>query len=252
MKINFEKIWDKFDKEIPNLIERDRARQGTTNLNMLTIRGDTPDHKGYPLEDFKTYSEDKKIKVVFKHLDIELHQRLDKANVVVGCVAWLTDKGVLNKLARKQGVSIIVQKEDFLRPDLNPEKDWVKNLRESYEAIPGFEDRKDFYENLSICGEPGIASVRCVGNYNHDKAQTMPRMHHKFLVFGNSIDDWYEVWTGSYNITRNADSSFENAVIISDKNIVNSYLMEYRQILALSEPLDWETSWVNPEWRIGT
>jgi len=62
----------------------------------------------------------------------------------------------------------------------------------------------------------------------------------------------YAVWTGSFNFTKNAGFSLENAVIMRNPKIVNAYLLEWANVEAISEPLDWENDWVAPEWRIGT
>jgi len=62
----------------------------------------------------------------------------------------------------------------------------------------------------------------------------------------------YEVWTGSFNFTKNATYSFENAVLSKDQNIVGAFFREFGQIAALSESLDWETEWTAPDWRIGS
>lgn len=84
-------------------------------------------------------------------------------------------------------------------------------------------------------------------------------MHNKFLVFCTKRPGEHEdalrpecVWTGSYNITFNAQKSFENAVILRDQDIAAAYAREWAQILALSEPLDWEAGWCVSEYRIGT
>lgn len=92
-------------------------------------------------------------------------------------------------------------------------------------------------------------------------------MHNKFLVFANYEEEpragehgsWvetvikpYGVWTGSFNLTQNAERSFENAVYMTNKAIVRAYFEEFSQIMALSEPLDWSKDWMEPEWRIGT
>jgi phosphatidylserine/phosphatidylglycerophosphate/cardiolipin synthase-like enzyme len=105
-----------------------------------------------------------------------------------------------------------------------------------------------------------IEAVRCVGNYNAKKT-TLPRAHHKFVVFCRHVerDDSsclnyqpYGVWTGSFNFTQNAVKSLENAVVLRDPSIVQAYFQEYAQIAALSELLDWEKHWVEPQWRIGS
>ena len=62
----------------------------------------------------------------------------------------------------------------------------------------------------------------------------------------------YAVWTGSFNLTKNASYSFENAIYTTDSEIVRAYYNEYGQIASMSEPLDWESDWIEPEWRIGS
>ena len=39
---------------------------------------------------------------------------------------------------------------------------------------------------------------------------------------------------------------------IDDPAVVTAYYHEYEQIFALSEPLDWSSEYVDPEWRIGS
>lgn len=72
----------------------------------------------------------------FRDLESPLLRHISDADAVVGCVAWLTNLKILNALASKQAASVIVQKEDFLRPDLGHLKpDWKAELRAHYEAM---------------------------------------------------------------------------------------------------------------------
>ena len=88
-------------------------------------------------------------------------------------------------------------------------------------------------------------------------------MHNKFLAFCDIINEeldsysLYEVrphtvWTGSFNLTKNATNSLENALVLTNPGIVRAYFREWGQVLALSETLDWQTEWCEPEWRIGS
>jgi phosphatidylserine/phosphatidylglycerophosphate/cardiolipin synthase-like enzyme len=87
-------------------------------------------------------------------------------------------------------------------------------------------------------------------------------MHHKFFVFCDvGLDDKYRmpcsitprsVWTGSFNPTANGTRSRENAVLIESDGIAAAYAREWFQVYAISEPLDWESDWCAPEYRIGT
>lgn len=94
---------------------------------------------------------------------------------------------------------------------------------------------------------------------NNAKAAAFPRMHNKFIIFAKKDIDYedpesgsrmkispYAVWTGSFNITKNAGMSFENALYITDMTIVNAYYQEFAQITALSESLNWFKDWVEP------
>jgi hypothetical protein len=102
-----------------------------------------------------------------------------------------------------------------------------------------------------------------MGNHNSNKNPAFPRMHNKFLVFCRvdilrektypEVDIVpYAVWTGSFNFTMNATMSLENALVLWNRAIAAAYYDEWQQILSLSEPLDWESNWCEPEWRIGT
>lgn len=243
------------------------------NLNDLFIQADSRlwnlADSADRLRDYSVASSG--IQVYFRNLEEKLIGHIKEADAIVGCVAWLTSEPILEALAGKR-TAIVVQKEDFLRPDSTSKGDWSNRLRKLYSQLHGG-DRFDYGEtilsSLSVCGDPTLEGVRCVGNYNRSKAPASPRSHHKFVVFckavshqeaGEEIGDDYEweetipyaIWTGSFNFTFNATQSFENALYISDPAIAQAYYREWAQIEAISEPLDWKHDWVDPEWRIGT
>ena len=232
------------------------------DLNKLKIpHGDGGDVE---LKDYGCESQN--VEVVFRNVKKRLINFIEDSEIVLGCVAWLTDLELLNALA-KVDTAIVVQKEDFLKPEseINTEK-WKRSLRASYDhlsfqyeryAMPGIASE------LSTSFDPEVAPVRCVGNHNSAKQLAFPRMHNKFLVScvishddsGERYPDIIKpqkVWTGSFNFSQNASNSFENALVISDKKIAVAYAFEFAQIFALSEDLDWESDWVAPELRIGT
>ena len=92
----------------------------------------------------------------------------------------------------------------------------------------------------------------------------MPRMHHKFLVFCKYIEDIdysdpnsshyqpYAIWTGSYNMTKNATNSLENGIYISSENVATQFFNEWHQLIMVSEPLDWTSEYSEPELEINT
>lgn len=220
----------------------------------------------------------------FRDIESALIGYIRQADYVFGCVAWLTHAGILDAMTQCKGVSIVVQKEDFLRPDVDArESTWKRTLLQRYERLPIIVDRYSLpfplAASLSVCCDPEIAPVRCVGNYNRDKSPASPRMHHKFVVFAKKGPGcqkgplcepqpdgcWlcscgeeayqprpYAVWTGSFNFTMNAGRSLENGLYITDPAIVAAYGQEYAQVLALSESLNWEVDWVSPGYRIGS
>lgn len=88
------------DKRTP---DRDRI-----NLNEMQIKG---------MERLAGLSsQPEKVTVYFGNLIDPLVARIQQARFVMGCVAWLTNEPILKALAQRE-CSIIVQKEDFLRPD---------------------------------------------------------------------------------------------------------------------------------------
>lgn len=203
-----------------------------------------------------------KVEVIFRDHRAKLIAEINRYPVVVGCVAWLTDYAVLEALATREAVSIIVQKEDFLKPDSGRSK---SKLRRLYDALPDDAQRHNFpyIGKYSFCGDSYCPPIRCVGNHNSERKPAFPRMHNKFLVFCEMIrreDDGHEyfvpspvkVWTGSYNISDNATRSWENAILIDDPAIADAYAKEFAQIFGFSERLDWSAAWVAPQYRIGS
>ena len=201
------------------------------------------------------------VRVIFDDHKQALLQYIDKYNHIAGCVAWLTDYDILEALSKKEFVSIIVQKRS--RPQ--------KRLRQLYDSLPSSERfRVAGLWPLSYDADPTLEAVRCVGYHDRDNKTGFPLMHHKFLVFTDhlavgdedlkdteNIPLWTPqindcVWTGSYNISHNAEKSWENVVVLESLEIVNAYVKEWTQIVSLSEPLDWETPWSSPEWRKGS
>lgn len=182
------------------------------------------------------------------------------AESIVGCVAWLTSKPVLEALAsRPGGVSICVQKEPNLRRESvkGPGGKWPAELRRRYKALPPGPLRRTMPDPLPrLAGPPRIGSIRCVGFAASGGNPNAPRMHHKFVVAGKVTkvagrDLWVaeRVWTGSFNFSSNAGDSAENAVVIDDQVAAGAYLDEFARISALSESLDWSSRLAKPEHR---
>lgn len=227
------------------------------NLNEEKIRTDcTVDE---PLEDYSSILESLPgVEVIFRNHERRLIELLEQYPAVVGNVAWLTSLPVLDAMAKMKWVSIVVQKEDLWRPDGLGNQSWKTELRAHYSAVPSNLIRDHFgvpVRFMSSFRDPRVYPIRCVGITGERYA---PRAHNKFLVFCDVEGEYNQkltplaVWTGSYNLTATAKRSFENAVLLTNEEAASVYFREYSQILALSEPLDWEHEYVAPEWRIGT
>jgi hypothetical protein len=186
-------------------------------------------------------------------LPMYLCERIKDASFIAGCMAWFTNRRVLDVMARLEtGCQIVVQKEDFLRPD-----DDVTNIE--LRALYGQLKCPDRFNlplsdgsgrvSLSYLGDPSCDAVRCMGVRNRGNG---PRMHHKFFVFFNRDLVPYAVWTGSFNATSNGQRSRENAVFIRSARLARFYADEWTRALSLSEPLDWESEYVDPQWRFGS
>lgn len=258
--------------------------QKTKSMHDLVIP--TYCNEGHRLKDYSTSSN--RVTVHFREHTKRCVEFIEKYDVIVGSVAWLTSIPILRALAKKGygRVQIVLQKEDFLRPDGTR----MKDVRAAYASIRGGwrDEFGGVLSEMSISGDGrlgwGIEPLRCVGNHNADKNPAFPRAHHKFLVgcrhrdsrdmereqvvndFGDEVNvgcipspgvPWlrqcfqpHAVWTGSFNLTANAERSFENVVVIEDEAIAQAYYNEWNQLAALSEPLDWDSEWCHPERRI--
>jgi len=215
---------------------------------------------GFAQHDYTRMNIDASVSVHFRNLSTALTAYIHEADAVVGCVAWMTSKRILDALSEKD-CAILVQKEDFLRPDDNG-SDFVRRLQASYGKLHCGLNR---YNDIGLLLGEGtnVDPVRCVGNCDREN-QASERMHHKFMVFcryerqyvpsrfGNvNVLVPYAVWTGSFNFTDSAARSFENALYVTGYETANQYIQEFRQLYALSEPLEWMSRWVKPQYMIG-
>lgn len=239
--------------------------QQGVDLNNYIVPDDG--HCNQPLQDYGTNGMLSGVRVHFRNLEEHLCAYIAASPYVVGAVAWLTSERILAALSQCEAVALVVQKEDFLRPDeCVDQRAWAAALRQRYEALPDSEVLRYTtpLQQYSYCGGGGLDPVRCVGNYNRERRPAHPRMHHKFLVFcrpatPEELEDEPDdavvpmaVWTGSFNMTQTAARSLENALYITDPVLVLAYYNEWVQIMGLSEALDWENDWCAPEWRIGS
>lgn len=193
------------------------------------------------------------VRVYFRQLKARLIEHINRADMIIGSVAWLTDLDILQALASKPTL-ITVQKEDFLRPDMVSRLDLGEKeaLHNAYESLGKFDGSKIAVGPFFQCVQPQYRSldpIVCFGVYKEGEMYKTPRLHHKFLVFLTEKDGFYyptSVWTGSMNLTRLSEASLENAVVISDEKIATAFALEAQHIYLLGEPLDWTSEWISP------
>lgn len=236
------------------------------------------------------------VEIVFRNIKQRLItelKNLPKNHAVIGCVAWLTDFDVLRAMKGKS-LGIVVQKEEFLRPDkIIASKtsfiDWAEKLRTLYDEATQSRNPPMWLPNFNFPNRKSeihgyqhadAGDIRCIGYVSTERKEksTLPLMHHKFLVFLETVvkkkqktdtdsDDSddpdayesksyrpYKVWTGSFNMSVNASNSLENVVIIDDEKIVQSYCQEWANLYFNSEALDWcdEYFYPNDDFRVHT
>lgn len=249
-----------------------RRRPDRREQSLHDVRPEIEDPDNFPWDEKKRGADSvgPRVSSYFGDVKNPLIDFIRGSGAVVGCVAWLTDLDILDELATVD-CAIIVQKEDFLRPDVDAKDAWKDRLRQRYSRVKNSWGRWLFpapLNGMTTLGDHEIAGVRCVGNHNAERKAASPRMHHKFLVRLRQekvAQNWGElgvsesvvlhpeaVWTGSFNFTKNAGDSFENALVVHDEAIARSYLEEFSRVASLGEPLDWESDWVMPQWRVGT
>ena len=89
------------------------------------------------------------VSVHFRGLKEKLLFEINNADIVLGAVAWLTDHDLLEAISKKP-CQIVVQKEDFLRPDMevilsNSSK--IK-LKEAYSKLSFIYTSMNFYNKI--------------------------------------------------------------------------------------------------------
>lgn len=248
-----------------------------TNLNKMRLCKDDTDDRFVteywnPLKNHIRINDE--IELHFDKLEDNIIRHIKESDTVLGCVAWLTNKKILEALQNVKS-SIIVQKEDFLRPDSYKSDNFTKELKEMYKKLIPVqqpEPRRWSFEHLigiDIDGCTGnysiikplishiggqteeIESVRCLGNINTDRNPAFPRMHHKFMIFLKRGKPNC-VWTGSFNMTYNGTNSLENAVVLTNPDVVVSYINEWSCLLTNSENLNWNQEWCAQFIRFGS
>ena len=235
----------------------------------------------HPQKDHSAVSENGEIEVIFDRIRERFLEKLEKYNTLLGCVAWVTDSWIIHCLENKR-VQILVDKPDkgsLFNPTWARQFDRLNCDLRTWEIGDG----PITYSGINDEGDTQIDPIRVVGSRRHE--YPYPRMHHKFLLFGNYnpadedrelMDDHWamrrtfppdeahwsppnlcsldieEVWTGSFNLTDNATWGLENVLLIRDRKIIDAYWNEWEQLYCISESVGRHGAEPKPEPRIYT
>ncbi len=99
-----------------------------------------PSHDGPEIalgeRDYSLAPKQANVEIVLRDHERKLVELVDTHKAAVGCVAWLTSEPILEGLARLEAVSIVVQKEDFLRPDSASSNKRMQSLYRRLKPFP--------------------------------------------------------------------------------------------------------------------
>jgi phosphatidylserine/phosphatidylglycerophosphate/cardiolipin synthase-like enzyme len=187
----------------------------------------------------------------FENLESTLVNFIDKSTYVIGCIAWLTNPKILDALEKKSGVKLIINKEEFLNSNLeNSQRFYHKCLRGRYNEL------HDLFDSNCKCCDGKIIDCdkfkETLGNITTDENKSgavltcgvvnnYAKLHHKFLIFLDEQLKMLGVWTGSYNLSVTSNLCLENALYITDPDVINEYLKEFKLIYSHSEKYNWNS-----------
>lgn len=179
----------------------------------------------------------------FRNLQKVLLNEIEKADIILGCVAWISDPLILESLIKKPTALILDSRVNRMGKKL---KDLYDQLKETdkepiYRFLREGNGSGEYLCNTDLNNVPVDGAYS--ENWNFESGLYAVDgfyrfMHHKFLILiritgncscGNKVYT-PSVWTGSFNFTKNASKGLENAVIIRDKYISASYLCEFLEI----------------------
>lgn len=178
--------------------------------------------------------------VVVGDLSVAATKFVQRAELLVGCISYLTAHEIIDAMSSCDGVSIVIQKQRIRKSD----------LRRRYNRLKFGPPRSLYPFPLGNCagGRDEIPPIRCMGDTEGGAG-----MHHKFVV-RCELEDGRPVpvkaWIGSYNFSWQGTRSTESAVILQDSVQAAGLFDEYLRIASLSESLDWTSEAFSPEWRI--
>lgn len=213
------------------------------------------------------------IQPYFENLEENLIAHIEKSTYIIGCVAWLTNRNIIEALENIKGVKIIINKEEYISSKMQSgQKFSNKCLQGRYNEIPDFFENNCGCCNIKMCQCQNFRNIfeDCINHDNNDNifqnelndsrkkdssvisrrsgailtcgiVNNYSKMHHKFLIFFDNDMKPMGVWTGSYNLSVNGNFSLENALYITDKEVIAEYIKEFIVIYPYSESYNWDS-----------
>lgn len=142
------------------------------------------------------------------HIVSAIKRRILKATYVVGNIAWLSNKELLDALRTRKGVSIIIQHDKAL----------LRKHRPDYLALPPMDNQ--------------AVAVRTI------RSNSRALAHHKMAVFLDSDRRVMGCLTGSFNWTQQSSHNLEHICCFDDAaSLGNRFLQEHLDTRKISKPI---------------
>lgn len=143
---------------------------------------------------------DKLIVPFFTDIDSKIIELIRIYDWVKVCTAWLTSSQIIDVLSEADAQIIT---------------GWPPSTNTIGDVF-------DYYDKIHKLGDK-------IRMYKPDKGI----IHHKFIVFGND-DSPQAVWTGSYNMSYQAQFNLENGVFIQHPATASAFMQQFEMIWSLS------------------
>lgn len=141
-----------------------------------------------------------------EHIVSAIKRRVLKASYVVGNIAWLTNKELLDSLRTRKGVSLVIQHDTRL----------LRKHRPDYLALPPMDSQP--------------VAVRTI------KSGTRALAHHKFAVFLDADRKVQGCLTGSFNWTQQSVHNIEHILAFDGATTLGErFLKEHMDTRKLSK-----------------
>lgn len=139
------------------------------------------------------------MEVYFDDIENVICKKIEKADQIYICSAWLSSVKIMEITAQIDAVAILTNDVKITEGSAAYDKKLVARLKKSFHQIY-------IYHN-----------------------QEKRLMHNKFIILFSDGEP-YAIITGSYNCTIGANNNYENIIYVEDAGIAGKYLTEFMKI----------------------